>query len=110
MSIYMSFRADQDHNKAAGRDMTLSTPSSTRWEDPAATMRHRSPCFAFACHSFSFGFACHELYCLKVVKVVSFLLVINYVMDLMMCVLLVLCMIYSYIVCLFWRLPVWGGS
>jgi hypothetical protein len=32
----MSFRAAQDH-KAAGRDTTLSTPSSTRREDPATT-------------------------------------------------------------------------
>jgi hypothetical protein len=37
MSIYMSFRAAQDHNKAAGRDTTSSTASSTRWKDPAAT-------------------------------------------------------------------------
>jgi type IV secretory pathway VirB3-like protein len=32
----MSFRAAQDH-KAAGRDTTLSTPSSTRREDTATT-------------------------------------------------------------------------
>jgi hypothetical protein len=43
-------------------------------------------------------------YTLKVVKLVSFLLVVNYVVDLMMCVILVLCMIYHvYSVC-------FGGS
>jgi hypothetical protein len=99
-SIYMSFTAAQDHNKAAGRDTTLSMPSSTRREDPAATMRRRSRCFAFVCR---------EVYCLKVIELVSLLLVINYVVDLMMCVILVLCMIYSYIICLFWMLAIWGG-
>jgi hypothetical protein len=39
----MSFMVPQDH-KAADRDTTLSTPSSTRWEDPAATTRRRSHC------------------------------------------------------------------
>jgi hypothetical protein len=34
----MSFRATQDH-KVAGRDTTLSMPSSTRREDPVATTR-----------------------------------------------------------------------
>jgi hypothetical protein len=56
------------------------------------------------------------------------LLVVNYIVDLMiccgklycgfdhMCVILMLCHIYrccvSYccIICLFWRLPIWGGS
>jgi hypothetical protein len=33
-------------------------------------------------------------YSLKVVELVSLLVVINYVMDLMMCMILVLCMIY----------------
>jgi hypothetical protein len=107
-SIYMSFTAAQDHNKAVGRDTTLSMPSSTRREDPAATMRRCSRCFAFACRSFGFDFACREVYCLKVVELVSLLLVINYVVDLMMCVILVLCMIYSYIICLFWMLAIWG--
>jgi hypothetical protein len=46
--IYMSFRATQDHNKAAGRDMTSSTTSSTRHEDLTAMMWHHSSCFAFA--------------------------------------------------------------
>jgi hypothetical protein len=84
MSIYMSFRVAQDHNKAAGRDTTLSTPSSTRWEELAATTHRHSSCFAFACHSF--GFPCRELYCLKVVELILLLLVVNYVVDLMMCV------------------------
>jgi hypothetical protein len=70
----------------------------------------RSHCFSFDCHSFGFGFACRELYCLKVVEFVSLLLVVNYVVDFIMCVILVLCMIYSCIVYLFWRLPVRGGS
>jgi hypothetical protein len=52
----MTFRAAQDHNKAVGRDMTSSTPSSTQWEVPAATTWH---------HSFSFAFAYRELYCLE---------------------------------------------
>jgi hypothetical protein len=63
---------------------------------------------AFACSSFGFDFACRELYCFKVVKLVSLLPIINYVVDLIMCVILVL--YNSYIVCLFWRLPVRGGS
>jgi hypothetical protein len=33
-------------------------------------------------------------YCLKVVELVSLLLIVNYVVDFMMCVILVLCMIY----------------
>jgi hypothetical protein len=80
----MSFTAAQDHNKAAGRDTTLSMASSTRWEDLAATTRCRSCCFAFAYHSFSFGFACRELYCLKVVELVLLLLIVNYVVDLLL--------------------------
>jgi hypothetical protein len=82
----MSFKAAQDHNKAVGRDTTLSTPSSTRREDSAATTRRHSSCFGFAYCSFSFGFSCHELYCIKVVELVFVLLVLNYVVDLMMCV------------------------
>jgi hypothetical protein len=80
----MSFRVAQDHNKAAGRDTTFLTPlqpdGRILWQQC-----HRS-CFAFACHSFSFGFSCRELYCLKVVELVFLLLVINYVVDLIMCV------------------------
>jgi 4-hydroxybenzoate polyprenyltransferase len=38
----MSFRAAQDHNMAAGRDTTLSTPSSNRREDPVATTWRRN--------------------------------------------------------------------
>jgi hypothetical protein len=88
MFIYMSFRAAQDHNKAAGRDTTSSTTSSTQQEDPVATMRHRSSCFAFACHSFSFSFSSHELHCLKVDKLVLISLVVNYLVELMMCVII----------------------
>jgi hypothetical protein len=80
----MSFRAAQDHNKVTGRDMTLSMASSTQREDSMVTMQHHISCFTFACHSFSFGFAYRELYCLKVVELVLFLLVVNYVMDLLL--------------------------
>jgi hypothetical protein len=76
----MSFREAQDQ-KAAGRYTTLSTPSSTRWEDLAATTRRRS----------------HSLLSLTVVLVfVSLvmnyivvelvLFVVNYIVDLMICV------------------------
>jgi hypothetical protein len=40
-SIYVSLRAAQ-HHKAVGRDTTLSTPSSTGREDPAATTQRCS--------------------------------------------------------------------
>jgi hypothetical protein len=40
----------------------------------------------YGCHSFGFGFTRRELYCLKVIELVFLLLVINYVVDLMMCV------------------------
>jgi hypothetical protein len=82
----MSFRTAQDHNKVTGRDTTLLTPSSTRREYPAAMTRCRSSCFAFACRSLGFGFTCCELYCLKVVKLILLLLVVNYVVDLIICV------------------------
>jgi hypothetical protein len=60
-SIYMSFRAAQDH-KVMGRDTTLSTPSSTRREDLVATTRcHSRFCF-LSRRSFYFSFAHHELY------------------------------------------------
>jgi hypothetical protein len=85
MSIYMSFRAAQDHNKVADRDMTLLMPSSTQHEDLTATTWRHSSYFGFTCRSFGFGFACHELYCLKVVELILILLVVNYVVDLMMC-------------------------
>jgi hypothetical protein len=58
--------------------------------------------------SFGFGFDCRELYCLKVVELIFLFLIVNYVVDLIMCVILVL--YNSCIVCLCWSLPVWGGS
>jgi hypothetical protein len=63
--VYMSSRVAQDHNKGAGRNTTLSTPSSTWREDPVATTWHRSFSFAFTCRSFRFPFTCRELYCLE---------------------------------------------
>jgi hypothetical protein len=74
----MSFRAAQDHNKTTGQVMTSSTAYSTQREDPTAMTRRRRSCQTCL--------ACHELYCLKVVKLVLLLLIINYVVDLMMCV------------------------
>jgi hypothetical protein len=80
MSIYMSFRVAQDH-KATGRDMTLLTPSWTRREDSAAMTRHCS----------------HSLLSLSIVSVFVLLvmnyifvklvwLIVNYIVDLMICV------------------------
>jgi hypothetical protein len=51
-------------------------------------MRHRSSHFPFAYCSFSFGFACRELHCLKVLELVLVSLVVNYIVDLMMCVII----------------------
>jgi hypothetical protein len=65
MFIYMSSRAAHDHNKVVSRDMTSSTPSSTRWEDPTAMTWRRSFNFAFTCRSFRFAFTRRELYCLE---------------------------------------------
>jgi hypothetical protein len=70
--IYMSFRAAQDHNKVAGRDLTSSMPSSTRWEDLAATTWCHSFSFAFTCRSFIFAFTCQELYCLELLNLFCF--------------------------------------
>jgi hypothetical protein len=50
--------------------------------------RCHSSHFAFACRSFCFGFACRELHCLKVVELVLVSLVVNYILDLMMCVII----------------------
>jgi hypothetical protein len=77
MFIYMSFRAAQDHNMAAGRDTTLSTSSWTQWEDPTATtvVTSRRHSFSFirilnclecrtivlSCRTY-FTFYCRELY------------------------------------------------
>jgi hypothetical protein len=98
MSIYMSFRAAQDHTKAAGRDTTSSTTSSNRQKDPTTMTRHYSSCFTFAYRSFSFGFPSCELHCLKVVKLVAVLLVVNYLVDLMMCV-IICCVKYIPVYC-----------
>jgi hypothetical protein len=118
----MSFRAPQD-DKEVGRDMTLSTPSSTRWEDPVAMMQH--------CSRYLLSLVVVSVLVLLVMNYIVvelLLLVVNYIMDLMiccgklycgfddMCVILMLCHTYcccvSYycIICLFWRLPIRGGS
>jgi hypothetical protein len=92
-SIYMSFRVAQDHNKATGRDTTSSMTSSTRHEDPTATMW----CIVVVLLSLvvvSFLVSLVVNYSLIVVELVLLLLIVNYVVDLMMCVTLVLCMIY----------------
>jgi hypothetical protein len=87
----MSFRLAQDHNMAAGRDTTLSTPSSTRWEDPVATTWHRSrSLLLLAVVSVLISLVMNYI----VVELVLFLLVVNYIVDLMMCVILVLCVIF----------------
>jgi hypothetical protein len=104
MFIYISLRAAQDHNKAAGRDTSSSIASSTRREDPAATTRRRSSCFAFACRSFNFGFPSHELHCLKVVQLISVSLVVNYLVYLIICV-IICCVNYIRIYC-----ACFGGS
>jgi hypothetical protein len=76
----MSFRATQDH-KASGRDMTLSTPSSTRREDSVATTRrHCRSLLSLAIVSVFVSLVMNYI----VVKLV--LLVVNYIMDLMICV------------------------
>jgi hypothetical protein len=51
-------------------------------------MQRHSSCFAFACYNFSFSFPSGELQCLKVVKLVLVSLVVNYIVDLMMCVII----------------------
>jgi hypothetical protein len=50
--------------------------------------RCHSSHFAFACRSFYFGFTYRELHCLKVVELVLVSLVVNYILDLMMCVII----------------------
>jgi hypothetical protein len=102
-SIYMSFRAAQDHNKAACRDMTLSMASSTWREDPTATTCHRSSVLLLLV-KVAILVSLVVNYSLKVGELVSVLLVVNYVLDLMMCMILLLCIIYHvYSVC-------FGGS
>jgi hypothetical protein len=83
MSIYMSFRAAQDHNKATARDTTPLTASSFRQEDPAAMTRHHSSCFPFTCRSF---ILVNLVMNYIAVKLVLLLLVVNYIVNLMICV------------------------
>jgi hypothetical protein len=76
---------------ATGRDTTLSTPSSTRQEDPAATMWHCShSLLLLAVVSVSILLVMNYI----VVEPILLLLVVNYNVDLMMCVILVLCVIF----------------
>jgi hypothetical protein len=100
----MSFRVAQDHNKMTGRDTTSSMTSSTRREDRVEMTLHHSSCFAFAYRSFNFGFPSRELHYLKVVELVSVSLVVNYLVDLMMCV-IICCVNYIAIYCTYF-----GGS
>jgi hypothetical protein len=87
----MSFRAAQDHNMAAGRDTTLLTPSSNRREDPVATTRHCShSLLSLAVVSVSISFVMNYI----VDELVLFLLVVNYIVDLIMCVILVMYVIF----------------
>jgi hypothetical protein len=96
--IYISFRVAQDHNKAAGRDRTSSTPSWTRREDPAATTRRRS--FSFICVLNCF-LSCRTLVW-SLVNLFYFLLLWT-ILDMTACMLYV-------VFCLFWMLHVRGGS
>jgi hypothetical protein len=78
--IYIFFRAAQD-DKAAGRDTTLLTPSSTRQDNPAATMWCRSrSLFSLDIVSVLVSRVMNYI----VVKLVF--LVINYIVDFMICV------------------------
>jgi hypothetical protein len=64
-----------------GRDMTLSTPSSTRQEDPAAmTWRRSRSLLSLAIVSVFISLVMNYI----VVELV--LLVVNYIVDLMICV------------------------
>jgi hypothetical protein len=96
----MSFRVAQDHNKAVGKDMTSLMSASTRREDPVAMTRRRSLVFL----------SLAVVLCL-------FLLVVNYIVlscrtSLVVNYIYCLAVVHdiSCIVCLFWRLPIRGGS
>jgi hypothetical protein len=79
----MSFRAVHDHNKAASRDSTLLTPSSTRWEDSAATTwRHNRSLLSLAVVSILVSLVMNYI----VVELILLLLVVNYIADLIICV------------------------
>jgi amino acid transporter len=80
----MSFSAAQDH-KAAGRDTTLSTPSSIRREDPTATTLRRSRYLL----SFAVVLVFVSLI-MNYIVVELVLLIINYIVNLMICVILLL--------------------
>jgi NADH:ubiquinone oxidoreductase subunit 6 (subunit J) len=72
---------------AAGRDTTLLTPSSNRWEDPVATTRHCShSLLSLAVVSVSISFVMNYI----VDELVLLLLVVNYIVDLIMCVIFVM--------------------
>jgi hypothetical protein len=87
----MSFRAAQDHNIAVGRDTTLLTPSSTRREDPVVTTRRRSrSLLSLAIVLILISLVMNDI----VVELVLLLLVVNYIVDLIMCVILVMCVIF----------------
>jgi membrane protein YdbS with pleckstrin-like domain len=71
---------------AVGRDTTLSIPSSTRREDQAATTRcHSRSLLSLAIVLVSISLVMNYI----VVKFVLLLPVVNYIVDLMMCVMLV---------------------
>jgi hypothetical protein len=77
----------QDHNMTVGRDITLSTPSLTRREDLAAMMRHRSrSLLSLTVVSGSISLVINYI----IIELVLLLLIVNYIVDLMMCVIFVL--------------------
>jgi hypothetical protein len=83
MSIYMSFRVTQDHNKVVGMFTTLLMPSSTRREDSAImTQRHSCSLLSLPVVSVLVSIVMNYI----VVELVFLLLVVNYIVDLMICV------------------------
>jgi hypothetical protein len=77
----MSFRAAQDHNKVMGRYTTSLTVSSTRREDlEATTWLHSRSLLLFAIVSVLISRVMNYI----VIELV--LLVVNYIVDLMICV------------------------
>jgi hypothetical protein len=98
-SIYLSFRAAQDH-KAAIRlcRHPLQPDGMIWWQQRGAVV-----VFAF---SLAIVFVLVSLV-MNYIVVELLLFVVNYIVDFMiyMCVWCV-----CYIMCLFWKLPIWGGS